>query len=152
MIGNNFARWYNQSAGTFYAQAVCAPGTGSFVQYVLGASDGSLSNIEAIYRSTGKAMATVVTSGGVSQHDSNTGITQENGTTVASALALEVANSARAFTGIAAAAVTVNTMPVVNQLRIGDRYDGARTWNGTIKRIAYYPRRLANTELQGITS
>jgi hypothetical protein len=32
----------------------------------------------------------------------------------------------------------------------GGPYSGSL--NGTIKRIAYYPRRLSNTELQGITA
>jgi hypothetical protein len=35
---------------------------------------------------------------------------------------------------------------------IGGFNAGAGKLNGTIKRFAFYPRRLANTELQGITS
>jgi hypothetical protein len=39
-----------------------------------------------------------------------------------------------------------------SSLFIGANSTGILYMNGHIQRIAYYPRRLANTELQGITS
>jgi hypothetical protein len=45
---------------------------------------------------------------------------------------------------------TSGTIPVVDRMRIGDR--GGVTLNGHIRRIAYYPRRLSNAELQAITA
>lgn len=46
----------------------------------------------------------------------------------------------------------VGTVPTVNKLNIGSSGISAQFLNGTIARIAYYNRRLSNTELQGITS
>ncbi|MFM6212482.1 hypothetical protein, partial [Planktothrix sp.] len=42
-------------------------------------------------------------------------------------------------------------IPVVNKIDIG-HYAGSDQLNGTIKRLAYYPRRLANSELQLLTT
>jgi hypothetical protein len=44
-------------------------------------------------------------------------------------------------------------LPVVNQFAIGGRLDSSiRYLNGTIKKLAYYPKRLTNAELQGLTT
>jgi len=42
-------------------------------------------------------------------------------------------------------------IPSADLLRIGDRFDGARTLNGHIKRLTYWPVRQADTTLQVIT-
>jgi hypothetical protein len=42
------------------------------------------------------------------------------------------------------------SVPTVSAVRFGA--NTSSVYSCTIKRIAYYPRRLANTELQGITS
>jgi hypothetical protein len=42
--------------------------------------------------------------------------------------------------------------PAVNQMAIGwAGYFGSSRLNGTIKKLAFYPKRLSNAELQGIT-
>ena len=47
---------------------------------------------------------------------------------------------------------TSGTVPLVSQANIGARADASSYLNGTIRKIAYYPRRLANSELQALTS
>jgi hypothetical protein len=43
-------------------------------------------------------------------------------------------------------------MPIgVNELAIGN-YSGANRLNGSIKKLAFYPKRLTNAELQGVTT
>jgi len=42
-------------------------------------------------------------------------------------------------------------IPSADLLRIGDRFDGARTLNGHIKRITYWPVRQSDSTLQVIT-
>jgi hypothetical protein len=45
------------------------------------------------------------------------------------------------------------SLPIPTTLRIGAGSTGASDFmNGTIKRLAYYNRRLANTELTALTS
>ena len=47
---------------------------------------------------------------------------------------------------------TSGTVPSVSQLNIGANEAGGSIINGHIRRIAYYPRRLTNAELQALTS
>jgi hypothetical protein len=42
-------------------------------------------------------------------------------------------------------------IPVVDRLSIGSRAN-ALIWNGCIKKLAYYPKRLQNEELVGLTT
>lgn len=53
--------------------------------------------------------------------------------------------------GAAVATDTVALVPTTNQFYIGGD-SSSRSLNGTIKKIAYYPRRLSNTQLQALTS
>ena len=46
---------------------------------------------------------------------------------------------------------TSTPIPVVDRVYIGSRAGGAQL-NGCIKRIAYYPKRLTNTELQTLST
>jgi hypothetical protein len=46
---------------------------------------------------------------------------------------------------------TLGILPVVDKLRIGAQSAQAPL-NGTIKKLAYYPKRLTNAELQGLTT
>ena len=44
------------------------------------------------------------------------------------------------------------TVPTVNTLRLGDRAGGGRSMTGVISKIAYFPRRFSDTELQAVTA
>ena len=47
---------------------------------------------------------------------------------------------------------TSGSVPVVNQVAIGYRMENQSvSYNGHIKKISYYPKRLSNTELQALT-
>jgi hypothetical protein len=46
---------------------------------------------------------------------------------------------------------TTLTIPTVTRFNIGDRFDGARTWNGHIAAIRYYKKRLPNAKLVQLT-
>jgi hypothetical protein len=59
---------------------------------------------------------------------------------------------AQSIAGNAALTDTTGTLPTVNRLHVGTSLNGTGQLNSTIKKIAYYPKRLSNTELQGITS
>jgi hypothetical protein len=140
MIGNNFARWYNVNEGTLYldsvnqngAQAIVALGRGTFATNIA-------FNITNLIRSAGTTPTLTL------------------GTAVAAPVRLAAALKPGDFAASAngAAAVTDSTNLTIqnqaNQLQIGNNA-GGNVLNGSIKRISYYNRRLANTELVALTS
>jgi hypothetical protein len=145
MIGNNFARWYNVNTGTFYAESVSF-GTGA--RRITYASDGTDNNriVQSFTASTNVGF--VSTSGNLQAQMSVSG-------TGTAKTALAYATDNFAFSRNAALDTdSAGTVPVgLTQMQIGAGLTAATSpLNGTISRIAYYPRRLANTELQGITS
>jgi hypothetical protein len=97
------------------------------------------------------ALRSFVITGGVEQAALNAGTTT-SGVFAKTALAY----SANSFIGAANTTLTSEdtsgTVPVVTRAGIGVDLVDQVYLNGTIKRIAYYPRRLANTELTSITS
>jgi len=158
MIGNNFARWYNVNEGTFFSQAVqnatnstlaevaslddsAAGGNNSRVLFYLNNSARSLQL--TAYDAAGNLVADI---------PGNTPLLVQ-GVAKKSAFALKTNDFAQVSDGGAVQTDTLGAMPVPNTFGIGfDIALNINRLNGTIARIAFYPRRLANTELQGITS
>jgi hypothetical protein len=149
MIGNNFARWYTQGAGSLYFQATPLSLTGSTV-YFGSVNDGTSTNFTGIFKS-GSSLGAVTLTGGVSQGSMFAGTAT---TTTASKMAVGYETNNSVFVvGAATASDTSVTLPAqLTQLSIGSLLGTTSIVNCTFARIAYYPRRLANTELQGITS
>jgi hypothetical protein len=67
------------------------------------------------------------------------------------ALGAAVNNFNAASNGVLGAQDSSGLMPTVNQALIGAANYGLYL-NGTIRRLAYYPKRLTNAQLQAITS
>ena len=65
--------------------------------------------------------------------------------------AYAVNDFAASISGGAAVTDTSGALPTVNRMMLGNSAAG-NYLNGTIARIAYYNRRLADSELQGITA
>ena len=151
MTGTNFSSWYNATEGTLYGEFFRTATTNSGQGRVFSISDGSNSNAIELYQTGGSNPAAQITTSGVGQALwTPSGFTV--GALIKEALAFATNSSQASFNGSAETQDTSCTVPVVNQTRIGNRQDGLRALNGTISRIAFYPRRLANAELQAITS
>jgi hypothetical protein len=160
MTGTNFSSWYRADEGTLYGVAdIPQPAlSGGQVRAIATLSDGTTSNYITIGRAT---VATSIrfrfVSNGVEQNGTN-GQTA----TVSSSPLLLASYSYRvndlAFSGNAGTVVTDTNgaiIPVVNQLFIGESpfsTTQSRSVSGTIKKIAYYPLRLTNSEIQSLTT
>jgi hypothetical protein len=151
IIGNNFARWYNQTEGTIYANFAGGLGNNPTLVSV---STGVSTNPVSAYRNSASASPSTVfkyrTFNGSTQCDIN-------GTSTSAqkiAFAVKAADYAVSENGATALTQASGLGPATaDSLRLGwDAPNGGRYWNGTIQRISYYPRRLANTELTSITS
>jgi hypothetical protein len=149
MIGNNFAEWFNQTEGTLYGEISTFATSGD--KRIAAITNGSINGrLADMYLNALGTTAVLYKSDDVSISSPNT-------------FALGSARVAGAYkqNDYALAAnggtpVTDNTANLSNVVPSTTLQIGAITTagyaNGTIKRISYYPRRLANTELQGITS
>jgi hypothetical protein len=153
MTGTNFSSWYNQAEGTLYGEssipAINTSGVSIYASATI--SDGTINNFLNIraFTTAGSLLwdATGRTNG-VDQFDTGQ---QTYGTNVIvkNSLAYATNNVGNSVNGQAVSTDTSVILPIVNQLVIGGLTNNL---NGHIRKIAYYLRRLANTELQAITS
>jgi hypothetical protein len=149
MIGPNFSSWYNQSEGTLFVNATTPPNLSTFPT-ITSLSDGTANNRVLIYGFT-NGYYVGITTGGVSLATAGVLTTPSVGSRVSIAGGIKVNDVFIAQSGVAGTTDTSVTLPVVNRLFIGAGATGTATLNGTISRIAYYPLRLTNAQLQALT-
>ena len=157
MTGTNFSSWFNQGEGTIYAEgllnnpAVTGIGIRRFVEI----NDGSNNNRIFFGRATTASDLRVIYT------VSSVNINGVNGQTASNvfpsakvAVAYEAADYAFSPNGASVTTSTAANVPVVNRLDIGGDVSNAASAsaNGTIRKIAYYPLRVTNAQLQGLTS
>jgi hypothetical protein len=160
IIGNNFARWYNQTEGTVYAavRPIAQPAVGKIARF-LEINDGTTTGRNPLFFGENAAGSVSATAqyrvGGVNQASLTAATNPFLANTLLTVASAYMQNDfAASFNGTSA--ITDSSGSVLSgavELDIGyARSAPTEPLNGTIARIAYYNRRLANTELQGITS
>jgi len=150
MTGTNFSSWYNAGQGTLYAEA----NTPSFAtNYVFAdINNNSISTyIRQSTASTGTTTQLAISDNAVLVAAPGVSVTLGSYRKMAGAYAVDsVQQSVNGFLG------TEDTSSIIPsglvQMNIGTRSSGASPVNGTIKKIAYYPLRVTNAQLQGLTS
>jgi hypothetical protein len=155
ITGSNFDGFYNQAEGSFYTEAATfSTNDAKAVSITDGTASGQNNSFILGYSSATNKIQFIVTANG-------------SGQASFTSLASYVKNS---FVKIAggykfndfggttnAESITTDTsgiVPVVTSFEIGLHRIGNPTqrWNGTIKKISYYPARLTNEQLQSLTS
>jgi hypothetical protein len=151
MTSTNFSSWYNQGEGAFYAEA--ATSVYDIGRTIFEANDGTASNRLYLGRnsSTTQGIGTIIT-GGATQANIPVSNTFVGGGSGRLSMSLAVNTINVAGNGTLGTTDTTAILPVVNSIRIGAAFNGSTVWNGTIKKIAYYPIKLTSTNLQAITS
>ena len=142
MIGNNFARWFNVNEGSVFAEFI--PSQNSNTPLVWGQSTtDTAGGYFAAQFNHWNGTAALGNSGAITLNQTNKTVIAYTGT----ASRAGVANAGTVTT-------SATTIGNFNTLRFGASAfsGGSQFLNSTIKRFSFYPRRLANTELQGITS
>ena len=152
MTGDNFSNWYNADEGTVFIDFVIARQAATPGEGILDISDGTTQNsINFFYRAAGNT-GSQVSSGGILQTDlSPTNIIAAN-QVIKLISAIAINNYATTGNGGSVQTDLSVNLPTVSQINIGYRLDSLKYINGHIRKIAYYPRRLTNSELQAITS
>ena len=151
MTGANFSSWYRQDEGAVYLDYKTSGQKNSL--RVASVSDGTGSNKMdfAIASAGGAGPYLFVVANGTNQVTTNAG-TYTSNTNYKWAGAYKINNYAWSKDGGSVISDTDALVPVVNQLRIAQDGAGGNPFNGHIRKIAYYPKRLTNAELQGLTS
>jgi hypothetical protein len=150
MTGTNFSSWYNASEGTLYVEA----NTPDFAVAYVFADINSNSTTNYIRQSTsslGTISQFVVSDSGTAV--ASPGVTVTLGSVRKAAGAYILNSIQQSVNGLLGTQDTSATIPAgLTQLNIGSRSTGANNVNGTISRIAYYPTRLSNEQLQALTA
>ncbi len=149
MTGTNFSEWYRQDEGTFVVEYILSSITTTCG--VMAVSDGTDANRMIVRGSSTGTTTFIGVSGGATQY--NDGFTS-GAANVSTLVAFGYKTNAFVGTRNGAAPITDVScvVPTVSMLRLGADGGGALPLNGHIKRIAYYPKRLTNAELQALTA
>ena len=149
MTGTNFSTWFNAGQGSIYTDSLPIYATGS--SRVLAFSDGTPSNRILIIASVANHL--YVNSYGANVADLDGG-SYSTTTTNRQGSAFAVNDFAVTINSGAMATDTLGAVPSgINRLYIGADSDGtSNLLNGTIKKVAYYPLRVTNAQLQALTS
>jgi hypothetical protein len=149
MTGANFTSWFNNGEGTIYVESI-SPNSFSRIQASI--NDGTNNNKIEPALSSGNFYLLGVNVAGAAVGSATTANTATANTASKTAGAYRVNDFAVSLNAGTVATDTSGTLPIVDRMFIGQRTAGSVSINGTIKKIAYYPKRLANAELQALTT
>jgi hypothetical protein len=148
MTGANFSSWYRADEGTLYAEATSGNSTNDSGRIASINDNTSNNRVEVLYSSASQAQA-ILSSNNVTQASLTETVTKTNSNKTA--FAYKVNDTNASFNSSVETTDTSCDVPVVFQINIGARSGNSNPINGTIKKLAYYPKRLANAELQALT-
>ena len=153
MTGTNFSEWHRQDEGAIVVIAkrdVLVTGRGFTI------SDGTANNqirVNISVDGLGLRADLQIIAGGVLQVVTSTTPVPTVWATLAIAIAYKANDFAISVNGTAVVTDVTGTVPTVDRMHIGSSETGTNgSHNGTVRRIAFLPKRLANAELQAITA
>jgi hypothetical protein len=151
MTGTNFSSWYRADQGTFFTDYVSAAGNSSQTAFsALGTSGNSISLVVDNSASTGAGADITrirIQTNGADQSTTNLANPLSRSTAYKAAIAYAVNDIAGSLNAGTVATDTSALLPVVDSLNIG-----TSSLNSTMKKLAYYPLRLTNSEIQSLTT
>ena len=148
MTGTNFSSWYRADEGTLYGEGVGAFSAGALATINTSTSFSNMIVIGAL-NSTNEAFR--VFANGAAQTGLGTLLLNTN---YKLSLGYARDNVAGSINGAAVLTDTSVIVPSVGMdtLQIGRQWNSNMQLGGTIKKLAYYPKRLTNAEIQGLTT
>ena len=153
ITGTNFSSWYNQAEGTIFTEAAIAQPASGGNQFIFRANDNSFNNNITINIQGGGFASVATAAGGVFDGAATNVIALTANVNQRIAGGYAANNLGVSSNGGTVAVDTTATMPTaLNRMDIGSDHNGTnRVRAGTIRRLAYWPTRLANSTLQTIT-
>ena len=153
MVGSNFSEWYRQDEGSFYleSQAVSRTAQG---HASAGVSNSTAANVFYIQMFTPSNIFNYAVNGNVTQAALSADVTPLANVNYKTAFGYKTNDFASSFNGGVIKTDTSGTLPQnINMLTLGTLFIGSnQPLTGTIKKFSYYPVRISNAQLQGLTS
>jgi hypothetical protein len=154
MTGTNFSSWYNYSGGTVYVEAATGNPLTATLPSSFGMSDGTNNNSVAFYYTT-LGVQTSVRINNVTIQSLTVNLPS---TPVANTFYKSAWYFSGAGNGVSSAGQTATTystavvVPALNQLNLAGLAVVVNPLNGRIKKFAYYPLALTNTQIQSLSA
>jgi hypothetical protein len=149
MTGANFSSWYSTAEGAWYAEAAI-PSVTDYSR-IFTTSDGTTSNrIQLVLDKSTNNFTTTITTNGTAQAAINSPVTVAGNTYYKAAVAFKTDDCASTNSGLSPVADTSAVMPAVDRIVLGGLTSGVDK-GVLIKKLAFYPKRLTNAQLQALT-
>jgi hypothetical protein len=146
MTGTNFTSFYNQAEGSFYGEAT--PNALTSDSRYIHVGDAA-TNRMIFFGSSATFFVQTRTAGVDVASLSFSGLAAN--TTFKFANTYKVNDFAATVNASTVQTDTAGAVPTASQMIIGSSASSSAFLNGTIKKLAYYPKRLTNAQLQAIT-
>ena len=150
LTATSISPWYNQSEGTVVFEGIQTAIRQSTLWQFDGGSDAS----RLLAYTTNSATPSLISRADVSSVNQAT-ITSANAAAISSvfkhAMVYKVNDFAGCLNGVAVGIDTSGTIPTVTGLRFGNVFSGAAPFIGYARRFSYYPRRLPDAQIQGMS-
>jgi len=148
---NTLSPWYNQTAGSLYTEAVSGGDSASYKFAAELTAAGRADAFAIAKDSTNLVRYQAVGASGTAFNTTDgtwtVGAVFKTAIGMALNSSLGVKNGGTAVTG-----ATPTVLPIPIKMGIGQATNGTLQFNGHIRRLAYYPRKLSSAELQALTA
>ena len=153
ITGSAFSGWYRQDEGTVFAEGAVAQPVSGGNQFFFRSSDNSFNNSNALNIQSSGFASIATAAGGVFDGAASSLLALSANTAAKFAGAYAAHNLGVSLNGATTTTDTSATMPTaLTRADIGSDHIGAnRVKAGTIKRLCYWPQRLANSTIQQLT-
>lgn len=154
MTGANFSSWYRQDEGTLCVDASIVGGAPTYYPAVLGliGSNKDTDSIHIQWTASAGPIRAGVRVGGAPVADIPASVNKSRGSEFKAALAYKTNDFNAAFDGVQGTTDTSVSLPSIYAMTICEEVGYQPSGNFVVKKIAYYPKRLANAELQALTT
>ena len=143
--------WYNQTAGSLYTEAVSGGDSASYKFAAELTAAGRADAFAIAKDSTNLVRYQAIGASGTAFNSTDgtwtVGAVFKTAIGMALNSSLGVKNGGTAVTG-----ATPTVLPIPIKMGIGQATNGTLQFNGHIRRLAYYPRKLSSAELQALTA
>jgi len=150
---NALSPWFNPAEGTLFieASAAATPPAGNIAARVVALAKDT-TNYLSISRNSNGLVAADVVSNGAGSFTPLQSQQVPNNTSFKSVLAYALNNTANAVNGAVSPTDTSVSLPEPVACHLGQCGSGQAFWNGHIRKLRYFPRRLSNSEIQAMTA